>query len=75
MDYIIREIEKSEIILLQDFLYEAIFVPEGSEKPERSIIELPELQIYIEDFGIREDDYGLVAEVEGEVAGAYGCVL
>ena len=70
MDYIIREIEKSEIILLQDFLYEAIFVPEGSEKPERSIIELPELQIYIEDFGIREDDYGLVAEVEGEVAGA-----
>lgn len=70
MNYIIREIEKSEIVLLQDFLYEAIYVPEGSRKPDKSIIELPELQIYIEDFGARSDDYCLVAEVEGEIAGA-----
>lgn len=70
MNYIIREIEKSEIVLLQDFLYEAIYVPEGSRKPDKSIIELPELQIYIEDFGARADDYCLVAEVEGEIAGA-----
>lgn len=70
MNYIIREIEKSEIVLLQDFLYEAIYVPEGSRKPDKSIIELPELQIYIEDFGTRADDYCLVAEVEGEIAGA-----
>lgn len=70
MNYIIREIEKSKIVLLQDFLYEAIYVPEGSRKPDKSIIELPELQIYIEDFGARADDYCLVAEVEGEIAGA-----
>lgn len=70
MNYIIREIEKSEIVLLQDFLYEAIYAPEGSRKPDKSIIELPELQIYIEDFGARADDYCLVAEVEGEIAGA-----
>ena len=70
MNYIIREIEKSEIVLLQNFLYEAIYVPEGSRKPDKSIIELPELQIYIEDFGARADDYCLVAEVEGEIAGA-----
>lgn len=70
MNYVIREIEKSEIVLLQDFLYEAIYVPEGSRKPDKSIIELPELQIYIEDFGARADDYCLVAEVEGEIAGA-----
>lgn len=70
MNYIIREIEKSKIVLLQDFLYEAIYVPEGSRKPDKSIVELPELQIYIEDFGARADDYCLVAEVEGEIAGA-----
>lgn len=70
MNYIIREIEKSEIVLLQDFLYEAIYVPEGSKKPDKSIIELPELQIYIEGFGARADDHCLVAEVEGEIAGA-----
>jgi len=39
---VIRKLREDETELLQDFLYEAIFVPEGKEPPERNIIELPE---------------------------------
>lgn len=70
MNYFIRKLSKSEYPLLWDFLYEAIFIPEGMEPPERSIIELPELQVYIEDFGKRPDDHCLAAEVDGKVVGA-----
>lgn len=37
MDYIIREIKESEYYLLNDFLYEAIFIPEGVTPPEKNI--------------------------------------
>ena len=69
MDYKIREIRKNEYPILSDFLYEAIFIPEGMDKPPKSIIEQPELQVYIEDFG-KEDDWCLVAEVKGKIVGA-----
>ena len=55
MDYKIREIRENEYPILSDFLYEAIFIPEGMDKPPKSFVEQPELQIYIEDFG-KEDD-------------------
>ncbi len=43
MDYKIREIKESEYPILPDFLYEAIFIPEGMKKLSKSIIEQPEL--------------------------------
>lgn len=70
MDYTIREIFEHEYGLLENFLYEAIFVPEGVQAPPREIVYRPELQIYISDFGKRNDDYCLAAEVENEVIGA-----
>ena len=42
----LRRLRGNEIKLLQDFLYEAIFILEGVEPPAREIIELPELKIY-----------------------------
>ena len=69
MDYKIREIKESEYSVLSDFLYEAIFIPKGIEKPPKSIIEQPELQVYIADFG-KADDWCLVAEVKGKIVGA-----
>ena len=69
MDYEIREIRKNEYQILSDFLYEAIFIPEGMDKPPKSIIEQPELQVYIEDFG-KEDDWCFVAEIKGKIVGA-----
>ena len=47
MEYTIREIQKQEYPLLDNFLYEAIFIPEGIEPPLKSIISSPELQIYV----------------------------
>ncbi len=68
-NYIIRKINRDEYKILDDFLYEAIFIPEGIEPPPKSIIEKPELQVYVEDFG-RKDDYCLAAEINGRIIGA-----
>lgn len=70
MDYIIRRIKPAEIRLLSDFLYEAIYIPEGVEPPSRELISQPELQVYISDFGKQEGDFCFVAEVSGLVVGA-----
>lgn len=70
MEYIIREIEPSEYGLLEDFLYEAIFVPEGEAPPSRDVLKIPEISLYIDDFGTRKDDICFVAIVDGKPAGA-----
>ena len=64
MDYRIRTMLEGEDSLLEDFLYEAIYVPDGMSAPPKSIINQPELQIYLTDFGKKKDDIGLVAEVD-----------
>ncbi|MBP3459615.1 MAG: GNAT family N-acetyltransferase [Lachnospiraceae bacterium] len=69
MNYIIREIRENEYEILKDFLYEAIFVPEGIEAPLKSIIDQPELQVYIKEFG-KKDDHCLVAEADEKIVGA-----
>ena len=69
MKYTIREMIAQEYPLLDDFLYEAIFVPEGVEPPSKNIITAPELQVYIKDFGTLKDDFALVAEVENKIIG------
>lgn len=68
--YNIREIVESEYSVLEDFLYEAIFIPEGVETPPREIIFKPELQVYIKNFGSQDSDYCLVAEVDNKIIGA-----
>ena len=70
MDYKIRPISAGEVRLLQDFLYEAIFVPEGLSVPPKSIINQPELQVYITGFGTKKDDIGLAAEIDNKPVGA-----
>ncbi len=42
MDVTIRKIQKQEYPLLDHFLYEAIFVPEGIDPPPKTIIATPE---------------------------------
>ena len=56
--------------LLNDFLYEAIYIPDGVTPPPRSIILNDDLQVYVRDYGIRPDDRCLVAEIDGRVFGA-----
>ena len=70
MDVTIRELQKQDYPLLDNFLYEAIFIPEGTEPPPKTITASPELQVYVERFGESKDDWGLAAEVGGKVVGA-----
>jgi len=67
---LIRELQPNESGVLRDFLYEAIFLPEGTKPPERSIVELPELRIYYEGFGEGKADFCMVAEDDGRIVGA-----
>ena len=63
--YSIREILPKEVPLLEDFLYEAIFIPEGAVPPPKSIVKNKDLQVYIQGFGQKPDDKCLVAEADG----------
>ena len=69
-DFLIRKLCSGESDLLKDFLYEAIFIPQGAEAPAREIVERPELRIYYDDFGSRPGDHCFAAETEGNVVGA-----
>jgi len=68
MEYTIRPIKSSEIYLLKDFLYNAIFQKDESKPIPRSIINDPSIKVYIEDYG-KTNDSCLVAESEGKVVG------
>jgi len=69
MDYIIRKLKKTEINLLDDFLYETIYQRDQNNLLPRKIIKEPELYVYIKDFG-QKDDHCLVAEMQGQIIGA-----
>lgn len=66
----IRNIQPQEIPVLDDFLYEAIFIPQGVVPPPRSIIEQEDLQLYVRGFGESPHDHCLVAECDGKIVGA-----
>lgn len=67
---VIRSLKRDEAVLLKEFLYEAIFIPEGVDPPAREVVELPELRVYTENFGTQKGDYCLVAESGGKAVGA-----
>ena len=70
MNYSIREMRKEEYSLLGDFLYEAIYIPDGTAAPPKSVISCTELQVYIANFGNSKHDKALIAEVDGNIVGA-----
>ncbi len=70
MNYSIRELKRDENKILDTFLYEAIFIPEGIPAPSKDIINKPDLQVYVKDFGENKGDLCLVAQVADEIVGA-----
>lgn len=70
MQFTVWKLKDSEYPVLADFLYEAIFIPEGVAPPPRDIIEQPELRVYIDDFGLKKGDMALAAECDGKIVGA-----
>lgn len=70
MNYKIREMKQSEYSLLGEFIYEAIFIPEHGDAPPKSIVNNPDIQIYVSGFGTQKDDWCMVAEVDEKIIGA-----
>ena len=66
----IRPIITSDHVCLPEFLYQAIFIPEGVEPPSRGIINDPPIFTFIKEFGTQPGDLGVVAEQNGQVVGA-----
>lgn len=66
----IRAMRESDYVCLPEFLYQAIYIPEGQERPPRSIINDPDIFVYIKNFGAQPGDLGAVAEQNGQVIGA-----
>ena len=72
MDYTVRRMERDEWPLLEDFLYEAVYVPEGfeGEVPRSVIQDDPKCRAAFEGFGALPDDRAVVAVVDDEIVGA-----
>ena len=68
----VRVMQTSDYICLPEFLYQAIYIPAGEELPPREIINDPNISIYIENFGTKPGDLGVVAKchVSGQIIGA-----
>ena len=71
-DITIRHIRPDEYPLLEEFLYQAIYVPEGyvGEVPRNIIYEDPKCRAAFEGFGSLPDDCAFVAESGGNVVAA-----
>ncbi len=65
----IRAWNKDGSSILEDLLYEAIFIPEGVEPPPRDIIKNPEIDVYIRDLGSKKDDLCLFATIHDKIIG------
>ncbi|RNC64896.1 GNAT family N-acetyltransferase [Proteiniphilum sp. X52] len=67
---VIRKIRKNEIGKLEDMLYEAIYQTDELNPIPRSVLNIPEINVYIKDFGKLSHDYCLVADLDGKIIGA-----
>ncbi|MDR2954286.1 MAG: GNAT family N-acetyltransferase [Prevotella sp.] len=70
MEILIREIKEKDFPILEDLLYEAIFQPENKPLLPRKIIEEPEINVYINNFGSYTNDHCFVAEHDNKIIGA-----
>lgn len=70
MNYLIRKLKQDESKVLDTFLYEAIFIPEGVSAPSKDIINQPDLQVYVKAFGKDKENLCLVAQVSDKIVGA-----
>jgi RimJ/RimL family protein N-acetyltransferase len=64
-----RFFREGDFPLLENLLYEAIFQPEGTEPLPRNIIKKPEIDSAIRDFGKKQGDFCIFAELNGKTVG------
>jgi RimJ/RimL family protein N-acetyltransferase len=66
----LRPLVASDQDILWDIFHVALWDPPPAPLRPRAILEHPDVRIYAEDWGRREGDVGIAAEVDGRVAGA-----
>lgn len=64
----IRKMKVEEYALLEDFLYDAIYLPKGVKPLTKEIIQHSKVAAYVKDFG-QLGDCCLVTECEGQLIG------
>lgn len=57
----LRPLRADDATFLIDALYHAIYVPLGVPSPPKTIVQNPDLAVYIEDFGTHLGDEGILA--------------
>ncbi|MCL1831118.1 MAG: GNAT family N-acetyltransferase [Oscillospiraceae bacterium] len=67
---VIRVMQEPEYVCLREFLYQAIYIPKSIEPPDRTIVDKPELQLYIKDFGSMPGDLAVTAVQNSQICGA-----
>ena len=65
----IRSLKEKEYNFLEEFLYQAIYILEGFSPLERSILQDPDLQMYVKDLGQKDGDFALASEENGQIVG------
>lgn len=70
MDILIRELKTDERSILDSFLYKAIYHPDPLNKISKDILQVPEIKVYTDDFGLSLHDYCLIAEYNQSIIGA-----
>lgn len=66
----IRKLKTSESDFLADMLYEAIFIPEGTDPLPKEVIKDKSLSKYIQNWGKDKFDIALVMELDNQLIGA-----
>jgi hypothetical protein len=69
MEIKIREITTSELPVLEDLLYEAVYQADETNPIPREVVNIPQVRVYIDKFGQKKDDCCLVADLDGEIVG------
>jgi [ribosomal protein S18]-alanine N-acetyltransferase len=64
-----RQIQPEDKEFLREMLFQAIFVLPGEGPYDRSILELPAISKYIDNWG-RKDDFGIIVSLSGVPVGA-----
>jgi [ribosomal protein S18]-alanine N-acetyltransferase len=74
MSAIYRLIDKNDYLFLREMLYDAIFIPEGEKPFPKSIIDLPEISKYLDNWN-ENSDFGYIIQFDDEPIGAIWCRL
>jgi ribosomal protein S18 acetylase RimI-like enzyme len=65
----IRKITTSELPVLEDLLYEAVYQADETNPIPREVVNVPQVRVYIDKFGQKKDDCCLVADLNGKIIG------